>query len=83
VGFSITGVDEAESTGVTVFHAGTKVQQAHLVNSGGRVLGVTASGADLPTAITRAYAGVGKIKYDKSHFRTDIGQKGLKRYNNA
>jgi phosphoribosylamine--glycine ligase len=83
VGFSITGVEEAESTGVTVFHAGTKVQQAHLVNSGGRVLGVTASGADLPMAITRAYSGVAKIKYDNSHFRTDIGQKGLKRYNNA
>lgn len=81
LGIPIYGIEAAESTGATVFHAGTKVQQGQLVNTGGRVLGVTASGPDLASAIAHTYSAVGEIKYDKAHFRKDIGQKGLKRYN--
>jgi phosphoribosylamine--glycine ligase len=81
VGFPITGIESAESTGATVFHAGTRIQNGRLVNSGGRVLGVTASGHDLLSAIDRAYTAVGNIRYETIHFRRDIGCKGLKRYN--
>jgi phosphoribosylamine--glycine ligase len=83
VGFPITGIEEAESTGATVFHAGTRIQNGRLVNSGGRVLGITASAPDLPSAIDRAYAAAGKIQYENIQFRRDIGRKGLKRYNNS
>ena len=80
-GFRILGLDNAESHGATVFQAGTKLENSHLVTAGGRVLGVTASSADLPSAIEKVYSAVREIKYDNSHFRQDIGNKGLKRYN--
>jgi len=82
VGFPITGVENAESSGATVFHAGTRIQNGRLVNAGGRVLGVTASAPDLPSAINRAYTAVSYIQYETVQFRRDIGRKGLKRYNN-
>jgi phosphoribosylamine--glycine ligase len=74
----IHGVSEAESTGATVFHAGTMHDSSGLVSSGGRVLGVTAGGDDLASAIQSAYAGVAKIHFDGMHYRTDIGRKGLR-----
>ena len=46
------------------------------------MLGVTASGADLAEAIDAAYSGVSKIQFDGMHYRSDIGQKGLRRYGN-
>ncbi len=76
----ITGIDEAEATGAAVFHAGTKLTPEGLVTSGGRVLGVTASGPDLPTAIERSYQAVGKIRFRGMHYRRDIGRKGLTRW---
>jgi phosphoribosylamine--glycine ligase len=78
-GKEIRGVQMAEAKGVTVFHAGTKVAHGRLETSGGRVLGVTASGADLPAAIAAAYEGVRHIEFDGMHFRHDIGSKGLVR----
>jgi phosphoribosylamine---glycine ligase len=69
-------------TSAEVFHAGTKVGPHGLETSGGRVLGVTASGADLASAIANAYQGVGKIHFDGMHYRRDIGEKGLKRWYN-
>jgi phosphoribosylamine--glycine ligase len=78
-GKSIRGIPEAEATGATVFHAGTKIDSAGLVTAGGRVLGVTASGPILASAIDNAYRGVGKIAFDGMHYRTDIGRKGLVR----
>jgi phosphoribosylamine--glycine ligase len=44
------------------------------------VLGVTASGATLQSAIDNSYEEVRKIHFDGMHYRTDIGQKGLKRW---
>lgn len=79
-GDSIGGIEEAEHLGATVFHAATKLGPSGLVTSGGRVLGVTASGDDLPAAIERSYAAAGKIRFDGMHYRTDIGRKGLKRW---
>ena len=76
----ISGIEEAESLGATVFHAGTKAVPEGVVTSGGRVLGVTASGDDLLAAIERSYAAVCKINFEGMHYRCDIGQKGLKRW---
>ncbi len=73
----ITGI---ENCGATVFHAGTKASSKGLVTNGGRVLGVTASGPDLRAAIESTYAAVHKIRWEGVHYRTDIGQKGLKRW---
>jgi phosphoribosylamine--glycine ligase len=80
VGDVITGIAEAEATGATVFHAGTKQRNGDLITSGGRVLGVTAAGKTLPEAIERAYAAVEHIHFDGMHYRKDIGRKGLKRW---
>jgi len=76
----ITGIEEAESLGATVFHAGTKLAGQRLVTAGGRVLGVTASGVDLNGAIEAAYAAARLIHFDGMHYRRDIGAKGLKRW---
>jgi phosphoribosylamine---glycine ligase len=74
----ITGLDQAH--GAVAFHAGTKLAQSALVTSGGRVLGVTASGATLEVAIRNTYDKVRKIHFEGLHYRKDIGQKGLKRW---
>ena len=80
VGKAITGIELAETRGgVKVFHAGTRFQNFQLLSTGGRVLGVTATAEDLPSAIARAYTAVGKISFGGMHYRRDIGAKGLKR----
>lgn len=79
-GMVITGIDEAEKIEtVTVFQAGTRLQDGRTVASGGRVLGVTALGADLQEARERAYKAVEKISYENRYYRTDIAVKGLRR----
>ncbi len=80
-GKTIDGIEAAEATGATVFHAGTRQGSAGLETAGGRVLGVTASGPNLASAIDGAYAAARLIHFDGMHYRTDIGRKGLKRYN--
>jgi phosphoribosylamine---glycine ligase len=80
-GDTITGIADAEQSGAVVFHAGTKRNgRGDLVTAGGRVLGVTASGAALATAIDNAYAGAAKISFAGMQFRHDIGAKGLARW---
>jgi len=79
-GDAISGIADAEALGAAVFHAGTKLSGSDLVTSGGRVLGVTASGPDLAAAIARSYAAVSKIHFNGMHYRRDIGRKGLKRW---
>ena len=77
-GKPIRGLDQANSlSGVTVFHAGTKQAGDDIVTSGGRVLGVTALGDTVQTAIEKAYQAVGKIQWPGVQYRTDIGQKAL------
>ena len=46
---------------------------------GGRVLGVTALGANLDAAVTRAYEAVGRISFDGMQYRRDIGKRALAR----
>ncbi len=72
-GLPITGL-EAVPEEVVVFHAGTHHADGQIVTSGGRVLCVSALGADLATAVSRAYAGVAAIHFDGAHYRTDIGR---------
>jgi phosphoribosylamine--glycine ligase len=79
-GDAISGVEAAEAEGAVVFHAGTAIENGSLVTAGGRVLGVTASGADLRQAIRNSYAAVQRIEFPGMHYRRDIGEKGLKRY---
>lgn len=76
----ITGLAEAEAEGAKVFHAGTKRMGSGVVTAGGRVLGVTASGVTLQSAIDRAYAAASHLRFDGMQMRRDIGQKGLKRW---
>ena len=59
---------------VTLFHAGTKAgEQGEIVTSGGRVLGVTATGKTLEEARARAYQGVHEISFTDMYYRNDIG----------
>lgn len=76
-GIEIKGLTNGQLDGVTVYHAGTKIQNDKLVTSGGRVLGVTALGDNLSDAIEKSYKGVDKITFDGSHFRKDIGKRAL------
>ena len=78
IGRPIRGVEDAEGVGqVKVFHAGTRLQDGQLVTSGGRVLGVTARDADLPSAVARVYRALERVRFEPMHFRSDIGRQGL------
>ncbi|MBR5236139.1 MAG: phosphoribosylamine--glycine ligase [Clostridia bacterium] len=75
-GLPISGIDAAEQDeAISVFHAGTVKQGEEFLTAGGRVLGVTAVGENLDGAIKKAYEAVGKIHFDKMHYRRDIGIK--------
>jgi len=75
-GLPIVGIDAAAAQNdVTIFHAGTARDGAgRLVTAGGRVLAVSAVGADVSSALAKAYRGVRQIHFEGAHFRTDIGQ---------
>jgi len=78
-GEAITGIKQAEELqDVIVFHAGTALAGGDIVTSGGRVLGVTALGANIEQVIDKAYEAVEKIHFNKMHFRKDIADKALK-----
>jgi phosphoribosylamine--glycine ligase len=81
-GMPISGLDSVgRMKNLFVFHAGTAADDSGgIVASGGRVLGVTALGDTVKTAITRAYKAVGKISWKGAQFRKDIGKKALKRF---
>ena len=75
-GAVISGMAEAEELGLSVFHAGTKLNEhGEIAVSGGRVLSVTATGKDLIDARSQAYAGVERIRFDGEHYRSDIALK--------
>ncbi|MGQ9645907.1 MAG: phosphoribosylamine--glycine ligase [Thermodesulfobacteriota bacterium] len=74
----VSGLDEvSQMEDIFVFHAGTALKDGQIATSGGRVLGVTGLGKDIPKAIERAYQAVQKISWEGVHYRTDIGQKAL------
>jgi phosphoribosylamine--glycine ligase len=77
-GKMIRGLKEiSQMEDVFVFHAGTTIKDGEMVTNGGRVLGVTGLGEDIPRAIEKTYQAVKKISWDGAHYRTDIGQKAL------
>lgn len=61
--------------GIILFHAGTAFKDGRLVTNGGRVIGVTALGDTIEDARKKAYKNIENIKFDKMHYRTDIGVK--------
>ena len=65
------------SNQVCVFHAGTTKQDKKIFSNGGRVLGVTALGDSLESAIANAYAAAEKISWPHKYYRQDIGRKGI------
>lgn len=75
----ILGLDELkDKDGIVVFHAGTKLAEGKVLTNGGRILGVTALGGNIETAIKNTYQAVDKIKFEGMHFRKDIGARALK-----
>ena len=77
-GIAIHGLEEAARVpGVVVFHAGTRRRDDVFQTNGGRVLVVSASGADMASARHAAYEAVKRIRIEGSHYRSDIGAKAL------
>lgn len=73
----ITGIEQAEEMGATVFCAGAQLKQQQLVSNGGRVLNVTATGENFAEAIAKAYAAIDCIQFDGMYYRPDIGHRVL------
>lgn len=74
-GFPITGLEKFEDKDdYFVFHAGTKKTDEGFVTNGGRVLGVTAKGADLKEARSKAYEATEWIDFENKYMRHDIGK---------
>ena len=79
-GKEIRGLDSLKGApDVMVYHSATALRDGKVVTVGGRVLGVTALGANLDAAVQRAYEAVSKISFDGMQYRKDIGQKALAR----
>jgi phosphoribosylamine--glycine ligase len=79
-GTAIHGLSDAATvSGSVVFHAGTRLKDGAVVTAGGRVLAVTALGADLKTAVGRAYEAVAKISWEGAQYRKDIARRAFNR----
>lgn len=71
----ITGFENFDGKeGYYVFHAGTKKKEKGIVTNGGRVLGVTAKGANLKEARANAYEATKLISFENKYMRNDIGK---------
>lgn len=79
-GIEMNGMDDkGQVEGCFVYHAGTKLSEdGKFMTNGGRVIGVTAKGSDLQSALDNAYKGVSQITFEGAHYRKDIGQRALK-----
>jgi phosphoribosylamine--glycine ligase len=77
-GDEISGIGDAMAlSGVTVYHAGTSLEDEKLTTSGGRVLSVCGRGSILSEALDAAYEGVSKISFEGMWYRSDIGRDTL------
>ncbi len=70
-GKPISGIDTVEDS--LVFHAGTSIKEDEIVTSGGRVIAVTSYGNSMEEALKKSYENIGKISFQNSYFRKDIG----------
>jgi phosphoribosylamine--glycine ligase len=77
-GHVISGLTEAAETGAVVFHAGTSMVQGQFVNTGGRVLGITARGTTIREAVDKAYRAADCITWQDAFYRRDIAHRALK-----
>ncbi|BAW96612.1 phosphoribosylamine--glycine ligase [[Synechococcus] sp. NIES-970] len=71
----ITGLQEAEALGATVFHAGTKLEGDTLLTDGGRVLGIVCRGENFDRAIANVYQAVPQVQFPGMYYRRDIGHR--------
>ncbi len=78
-GDAISGLPATDATDAKVFHAGTALKDSNVVTSGGRVLCVTALGATVGAAQTRAYEVARQISWAGAQYRTDIGYRAIAR----
>jgi len=79
VGMPIAGLAAAaEVPGVEIFHAGTRLEDGEYRTSGGRVLGVTATGETLEAALGSVYEAMGRISFEGMVYRRDIGHRAMK-----
>ncbi|QUI24389.1 phosphoribosylamine--glycine ligase [Vallitalea pronyensis] len=75
-GYAINGLEHFQDhKDITVFHAGTRLDNGKYLTNGGRVLGITATANDMTAAREKAYQAVDKIHFEKKHYRKDIGLK--------
>ncbi len=79
-GNEIENIDKANAVADTVvFHAGTALKDGSVVTAGGRVLGITSLGSDLPDALSKAYIAVETISFKDAFYRNDIAHREMKR----
>jgi phosphoribosylamine---glycine ligase len=78
-GTVIEALDQAKSSGATVFHASTAWRDGRLVAAGGRVLSIVGSGLNVTDAHRRAYRAVDRLHWDGGFCRRDIGWRALAR----
>jgi phosphoribosylamine--glycine ligase len=79
-GKEIHGLDQLKNwSDGFVFHAGTAKEEDRWLTTGGRVLGVTARGKNIASAVENVYGAVGKLSWDGMHYRKDIAQRALKK----
>ncbi len=77
-GLEIRGLEAfANRDDLLVFHAGTALRDGRFFTDGGRVLGVTATDADIRTAVAKAYSAVDQIAFDNAYCRRDIAYRAL------
>ncbi len=76
-GKTVYGLEVKRKKNIEIFHAGTKKLGGKIVTSGGRVLGVTATGKNLKGALDDAYTALEEISFNGMHYRKDIGKKSL------
>ena len=83
-GDAIENLDKANAVEDTVvFHAGTALDGEQVVTAGGRVLGITSLGKDLPDALSKAYIAVETISFKDAFYRNDIAHRELRRMENG
>ena len=76
-GLPIAGLDAAAATGARLYHAGTALGPGgRVVTAGGRVLAVSALGADVPAARKLAYEAADRVRFDGVHYRRDVAETG-------
>lgn len=77
-GLPIDGLEDAKAEGCLVFHAGSALDEAgRVVTGGGRVLGVVGRGRTIVEAREQAYAGMKRVRFEGMHYRNDIANKAL------